>query len=234
MPEKIQLNKVTPMDIQPSRILIAYNEVIKQPGLYIIRKIRDKYSEKFKTYINMEFLNEVSDKDLPFLYAARTIKNPLEWLAISEFDYELNYQNLLGRFKSMYIEMPTTTLFKHIDHYLKAYFITDVYFWSRNYDKRIDFDIQSIYNDNEYHEKVNYVTGPIDKCIDQLKIDFVFYPEITEEMWPIIREREKVVFAFPTYAYNIGEDDLVIGQKETDNNVGIYPIIQLEKDHFFG
>ena len=234
MQEKQPIGKLIPMDVQPSSLLFAYDEVIKQPGLYILRMIRDKYPDKFREYINIDTLLEISDKDLPYIYAARDKVNPLEWLAVKEFDYEKNYMSLRNRVKEMYIEMPTTTLFNHMDMYLKAFFITKVYFWTREYDKRVDFDIQSQYIETAYINKVQYVTGPFDKCVNQLKIDIAFYPFLTDEVWGFIRNKPDTFFAIPNYAFNLQNPNTPKGLTEDDDNIGIYPIIEQSKPYFLG
>ena len=234
MEEKQPVGKLIPMDIQPSSLLFAYDEIIKQPGMYILKMIRDKYPDKFREYIDIDLLQEISDKDLPYFYGARDIINPLQWLAKTEFDYEKNYRSLHNRTKEMYLEMPTTTLFTHMELYLKAFFITNVYFWTRDYDKRVDFDIQSMYNETEYKNKVNYVSGPFDKCITQLKIDIAFYPYLTDEIWGFIRNKPDTFFAFPNYGFNVIGKDTPKGLSEGDDNVGVYPIIEQRKPYFLG
>ena len=222
--------KLTPMEAKSSKILIAYDEIMKMPGLYILRKIRDEYNDKFEPFIRTETLTEISDKDLAYIYAARPVINPLEWLAITEFDYNGNYESLLGRFKTMYIESDFTDLAGQIEYFLKAFFITDIYFWSPGYDKRIDFDIQSKFADKENYNKIAYVTGPIEKCIEELNIDMVFYPYATEEMLKYTRDHKAIIFAFPNYGFNLGDKEgFVKNQLKTDDNVGIYPVFRNEK-----
>ena len=228
--QKQQMTKLTPMEAKSSKLLIAYDEIMKMPGLYVLKKIRDNYVDKFEPFIRTELLSEISDKDLQYIYAARPIYNPLQWLAITEFDYEANYESMLGRFKTMYIETEFTDLASHIEYFLKAFFITDLYFWSPGYDKRIDFDIHSKFSDKENFNKVAYVTGPIDKCIAELGVDMVFYPYATDDMLKLAREHKEVIFAFPNYGFNIGDrDGFVKGQHKDDDNIGIYPVFQNEK-----
>ena len=234
MADKKPMPRTIPMDIKTSKLLIAYNEVIKQPGLYILRKIRDEYMEKFKPYINTELLAEISDKDLPYIYAARNVINPLQWLAITEFDYEANYNSLAKRFKTMYIESEPTTLNQHMTHFLKAFFITDLCFWTEEYDKRVDFDIQSTYNNTDFSEKVKYVTGPLDGCIRDIHPDVVFYPYITDDMWKLSRDNKDIVFIYPTYLFNVTTKGILHGQPDDEDNVGTYPIIQSSTAHFMG
>ena len=222
--------KLTPMEAKSSKLLIAYDEVMKMPGLYVLKKIRDQYEDRFEPFIRTELLGEISDKDLPYIYASRPIQNPLEWLAITEFDYKSNYESLLGRFKTMYIETEFNDLANHIEYFLKAFFITDVYFWSPGYDKRIDFDIHSRFSDKENFNKIAYVTGPIDKCLIELGVDMIFYPYATEDILKLAREHKDVIFAFPNYGFNIGDSEgFVKGQLKTDDNIGIYPVFQNEK-----
>ena len=234
MAESQPMHKLIPMDMTPSRIFIVYDEIIKQPGLYILRMIRDKYPDKFKDFIDVQFLSDIPDKDLPYIYAARPEPNPLLWLSIKDFDYDANYKSLCRREKGMYLEMPFTSLNNHMDYFLRTFFITDIYFWTREYDKRVDFDIQLTYNDRPYANKVKYVTGPLNKCITQLTLDMVYYPIIDDNTWTMIRENKNIVFAIPNYAYNMNYNNLLKGQTDQDDNVGFYPVIEQDKPHFLG
>jgi len=219
------------MDMIPSKLIIAYDEVIKQPGLYILRMIRDQFSEQFSEYINIDLLQEISDKDMDIIYASRNEANPLKWLAYGEFDYDRNYKSLHHRDKNMYMSMPTTSLYEHLDSYIRAFFITDICFWTRNYDERVDFDIQYMFNDRT--NKMKYITGPFDMCIETVKPDMVFYPYIND-IWDIVRKHESIVFAIPSYGFNMASESLLIGQTDDDENVGYYPVIQSDKPRFMG
>ena len=226
--------KLVPMESKSSRLLIAYDEVMKLPGLYILRKIRDNYIDKFEPFIRTGLLTEIPDKDLPYLYAARPVINPLEWLKIAEFDYVSNYNNLVSRFKTMYVEMDFTSICDHIEYFLKAFFITGIYFWSPMYDKRIDFDIHSRFADKENFDKIAYVTGPLDKCIDEMETDMVFYPYVNDNMLALARKNKHVIFAFPNYGFNLVDKDYLKGQTADDDNIGTYPLFQNEEPIYFG
>ena len=220
-----------PIDMTESSLLICYEEIIKQPGLYIVEQIRKNPPESFKDYIDLETLQEVSDKDLPFLYNIRSHYNPLRWLATSTFDWDKEYEKLYNRDKLMYISSPYTDFHEGVEQYLKAFFISKIYFWSRYYDKRIDFDIQSEYNNRDHSDKVEYITGPLDATIDELEVDMVFYPELNDSIWELIRENRNIVFAFPSHPFNMANEDTLIGQTSKDENVGFFPCT---KPHVLG
>ena len=132
------------------------------------------------------------------------------------------------------MESEPTTLSGHIDYFLKAFFITDICFWTLEYDKRVEFEIQSRFNNAEHGEKVSYITGSIANCVTDIKPDVVFYPVINDDMWKLSRANKAIVFVYPTYGFNIADNKLLKGQTDDDDNVGTYPIIQSSSIHFMG
>ena len=231
---KIPMRKLTPMDIKPAKMLIAYDELVKQPGLYVLRMIRDKYPDKFAEYLNIDLLKEILDKDLEILYDARSVLNPLEWLAISKFDYEANYTSLCKRDKDMYTNMKGTDMMDSIHEFVKTFFITDVYIWTRLYDKRVDIDIALNFGTGSEDDKCKYVTGPLDKVIEVTEPNMVFYPFINDRIWELVRKYRQVVFAIPTYDMNRGETGSLKGQTEEDVNIGYYPLLRNRGIPFLG
>lgn len=222
------------MDVNPAKILIAYDEVVKQPGLYVLRMIRDKYPDKFKDYINIDLLKSVLDKDLEVLYDLRSVINPLEWLAISEFDYDMNYASLCKRDKDMYINMEGTSMYKSVHEFIRSFFITDIFIWTPEYDKRVAVDIAVSFGTGNESDKCQYVTGPFDKVIVATEPDMVFYPFITDEIWKLVRENKKIVFAIPTYGVNYGKGNMLKGQTDKDRNIGYYPLLRNKPKPFLG
>lgn len=232
--QKTQIQKLIPMDMKPAKILLAYDELIKQPGLYILRMIRDKYSDKFSSYIDTEVLKNVLDKDLEVLYNAREERNPLKWVAISEFDYDLNYKSLYNRDKDMYTNMKGTDMFNHVKEFNRAFFITDIFIWTRLYDKRVDIDIALSFGTSGSDDKFKYVTGPFDKVVDTVEPNMVFYPFIDDDIWKIIRSHKDTIFALPNYTMNRGINNTFKGQKDDDYNVGFYPIMTIDSSYCLG
>ena len=141
---------------------------------------------------------------------------------------------IIAQDKLMYLNLPYTHFHSSIAQFLKAFFISKIYFWSRYYDKRIDFDIQSEYNNTDHSDKVEYITGPLDAAIDELEVDMVFYPEITDDIWAIVRDNRDIVFAFPNHPFNMQNESTLKGQTTKDENVGFYPCIDFSKSYALG
>ena len=223
-----------PIQMEPSAVLIHYDEIVKLGGLFVLQIIRDNYADKMKNYIDIDFLRNTSDEDLFYLYLARTIYNPLEWLAIKEFNYEKNYEFFWKKYKNMFISARATDIKKTIDNLVDAYFINTIYIYSREYDARIDFDSQSMVQNVIHREKLKYVTGKLSAVLDKMNPDLVFYPNIMDII-ELARLHRDIAFAIPNMAYNLTDNGEILGIDKNDNNIGIYPVIQTAKEpHYFG
>ena len=225
---------IHPMQMEPSAVLFHYDEIIKLGGLFVLQVVRDNYADKMKEFIDIDFLRNTSDEDLFYLYLARTIYNPFEWLAIKEFNYEKNYLYFWKKFKNMFISARATDIKKTVDNLVDAYFISNIYIYSKEYDKRIDFDSQSMVRFGVHREKIKYVTGNLPAVLDQINPDLVFYPNIFDIV-ELARLHRDIAFAVPNTAYNLTDEGELLGIDKSDNNVGIYPVIQEAKEpHYFG
>ena len=222
------------MQMQPSDVLFHYDEIVKLSGLFILRMVRDYYAEKMAPYIDIPFLQNTSDADLYYLYLARTEYNPFEWLAIQEFNYEKNYNYFWKKYQNMFISSEPMDIKDTIVTLLDAYFINTVYIHSDTYDKRIDFDSQSMVQTHKHKSKLSYVTGPLDKVVEKINPDLVFYPEL-EPIVPIARDHRDIAFAVPNCGFNLEEDGKLRFINQDDRNIGYYPIIQISNEpHYFG
>lgn len=215
-----------------TKILINYDEIIKPSGLFIIRTIRDNYFNQFSKYLNLAEIKELSEEDLEIFYVSRNTINPFEWLQISEFDIEKNYEYFYNKYKNMYISTKPFQIMKAIQTYISSYFITNVYFYSKQYDKRIDFEVASIKNGNKNERKIIYITGNLNNVIDDINPNVVFYPYLDEIYESTIKKYREIVFAIPRYGYNFKNDSNQL--TDEDINIGFYPVIQLAKPKYFG
>lgn len=200
-------------------VVIYYDEIMKNVGLSVLKLIHKKYKTQFSKLLNFDFFN-LPEKDLVYIYSARNKKNPLEWLAISEFDYELNYNNLLNKFNDIYIFTPPTNFAKTVDNMLDQFSIKKIIFVSENYDKRIDFDIQHTYRENKNYWKISYVTGAMVGVYNEYKPDIIFYPYLDENVLSLARANRNLIFAIPTYGFNDNPE-----LKDSDFNIGFYPSV---------
>ena len=93
------------IEIQKLKILFVYDHVLREPDLFILKKALE-YKNKFKKYIDIEFLQTNTDESLLESIIARKEANLFKWISINEFDYEKNYNYLYSRWKTMEAESP--------------------------------------------------------------------------------------------------------------------------------
>lgn len=222
--------------IEASNILFFYENIIKTPDLFIIKAIVNtpKYRKKFEEYLLLETFDNMDDDILLPLICSRKEKNLFKWLMIKEFDYEANYNYFKNKFLNMYIQTNPFTMLNDIDDkFIKHPAIEKVFFFSDEYDKRIDFDIQFNYKDNDNKSKVDYVTGNLEKALVKLEIKMVFYPYL-DDILPIARKHKDIIFSIPNYGFNLNDEDELNGLTMEDNNIGVYPLLRNSKLKFFG
>lgn len=207
-------------------ILIFYDEIMKNIGLSVLKVINRKYKKQFGPLLNLD-LFKFPDKDLIYLYSARIKKNPLEWIATQEFDYELNYENIRNKFDDLYIFTPPTNFAKKVDKFLDEFSVKKIIFVSEEYDNRIDFDIQHTYHENKNFWKIEYVTGSMVGILKEYTPDIIFYPYLDENILSLAKEYPKIVFAFPNYGFNTLET-------KDANNIGFFPAIIQSGPVFLG
>lgn len=224
------------ISIKPSSILFFYEDIIKSPDLFILKSILNnrKYRSKFEEYLLLSPFDNLEDEILLPMICARKEKNLFKWLMIKEFDYKANYEYFKNKFLNMYIQSnPFTILTDIIETYIKHPSIDKIYFFSNEYDKRIEFDIQYTFKDNENNSKIEYATGNLEKALAQFNIQMIFYPYI-EEIIPLAREHKDIIFSIPNYGFNLNDEGELIGLTMEDDNIGVYPLLRNSKLQFFG
>ena len=224
------------ISIKPSSILFFYEDIIKSPDLFILKSILNnrKYRSKFEEYLLLSPFDNLEDEILLPMICSRKERNLFKWLMIKEFDYKANYEYFKNKFLNMYIQSnPFTILTDIIETYIKHPSIDKIYFFSNEYDKRIEFDIQYTFKDNENNGKVEYATGNLEKALAQFNIQMIFYPYI-EEIIPLAREHKDIIFSIPNYGFNLNDEGELIGLTMEDDNIGVYPLLRNSKLQFFG
>ena len=228
------LSNMKPVQMQSSDVLFHYDEIVKLSGLFILRMVRDYYAEKMAPYLDMTFLSNTSDEDLYYLYLARDVYNPFQWLAIQEFNYEKNYNYFWNKYQNMFISSEPTDIHDTIMSLMDSYFINTVYIYSESYDKRIDFDAQSMVQLSRHRHKMAYITGDLSKVIEKVNPDLIFYPNL-EDILELARDHRDIAFAVPNCGFNLEETGQLRYIDKNDHNIGHYPIIQSSKaPHYFG
>ena len=221
-----------PMDIKYSSLLIYYDNCIKTGDLFLMKEIKNRFYDKYKEYINIDILNLMdTDENFNTLFFSREEINPLKWLAIKEFDYDANYKYLKNKYQNLYIQGDSFDLATDVEEFFKSYFIKNIYFYSEEYDKRIDFDYQTLYKQNP---KASYVTGDLESVIEKFSIEAVFYPYNTKEIRDIASHHRDILFFFPNYGFNMENGMMLKDLTDEDNNIGFYPLLRHTKPLFFG
>ena len=220
------------MTVKFSNILINYDDCVKCSDFFLFEMIIDHYRDSFKNFISVDLLDLMdTEPNFKLIYFSRTIYNPFQWMAITDFDYDGNYEYFHKKYKNMYIESYSLDLCQDIIEFTKSYMIKNIYIYSKEYDKRIDFDYQYTFNKNP---KLQYVTGNLDDVIDKCSIEAVFYPVINDEILQLARKNKHVIFSIPNYGFNMQDPVTLKGITDTDENIGFYPIMKNAKPLFFG
>lgn len=221
----------TAIPLKRSSILIHYDDIIKSTDLFILRIVAEKYYDQFKDYIDIDFYKDISDDDLKYIIFSRTERNIFKWLRKKEFDYEANYTYFKNKYKNIFISALTLDMYNNVHTFEKAYFINNIVFYSREYDPRIEFDIQS----NFLGEKFLYVTGPLQKVINTYEIESVHYPYLDESIKEIIMNNKDVFFLIPNYGFNMDDNTgLLKGIPLSVDNAVSYPLIRNTEPKYFG
>jgi hypothetical protein len=218
------------MQLETSKILIHFDNVIKSGDLFILRTIQHTYAEKFKEFIDLDFLKGIDDDALELLLISRRIVNPLEWLKIKEFNYKKNYDYFKKKYKNMYVSSRRFPMIDDVHAFLKTYFIEQIIFCSEKYDDRIAFEIKSLYGDNK---KIIYAGGKIDAIIDKMEPETVFYPYV-DDIIPIAKKNPQIIFAIPAYGFNFDEEDKFKVKDDKLENIGYYSVLKGKHELYFG
>ena len=217
--------------LNPSNILIYYDNIIKSGDHFILKTIYNNFYDKFKEFIKIPA--DVNSDNFDYFLYSRGEENIFKWLAIKEFDYEANYNYFKKKYLNMYLDSKPLALYHNLKEFAAAYCVKYLVIYSHDYDKRIEFDIRTLFRETPYDKKVLYVTGDDYAVIDEYSPDLVFYPNI-EKITNIVRENRQIAFAIPTYGYNITSDGTLKGLTKEDVNVGVFPGIKSDKVIFFG
>ena len=206
--------------IEPSHanVLLVYDGVMRSGDTFLLHMIVENYYDKFIPYMDLESIRTLSVDALLPLVIARTKKNPLEWLAIKEFDYEKNYTYLQKKFVNMYDRSPILKHYQVIESFIASYCIGSIYIWSQEYDKRIHYDINHFL---QMGNSVQYVTGDMQKVINTIGNLNIVYDWDADRVYDLLKDglNTDVFFAVARYGFNINKGDkrLIHNLWERDN-----------------
>jgi hypothetical protein len=204
-----------------ANVLLVYDQVVKSTDTFILRMIIENYYDKFSPYMNLEPLRTCTIDAMIPLVVARTKKNPLEWLAKTEFDYASNYAHLHKRFVNMYDRAPILKHFQVMEKFCLSYCIGSVYVWSPEYDKRIHYDIEPV---QSKYSSFQYVTGDMNKVINAIGNLNLIYDYDADRVYDLVKDgyHNDIFFALARYGFNYGEDHKLIHGLSDMGNVGTF------------
>lgn len=220
------------IEIQKLKILFVYDHVLREPDLFILKKALE-YKNKFKKYIDIEFLQTNTDESLLESIIDRKEANLFKWISISEFDYEKNYNYLYSRWKTMYAESPKLAGYTYLNRYVRSDYIAEIYIWNEEDDVRQRFDIANSFD----NDKVFYVTGPLQTVLEQCDINVV-YDYDTKRVRNLLdsgKFNSRTVFGVAAYGFNfISDENMILKDNIFEyKNTMFFPIINQDLISFF-
>lgn len=223
------------LQVETANVVFVYDNVLKSPDPFIIKSIKTKYRENFEDFLDFSLIDTMANDDaLSFATLHRKIKNPLEWLAKKEFDYEKFYTKMKKKFKQLYIESPELYQYKTLKTYSRSYCIDKIYIWNPYYDVRQHADLQDILESNnniQYVVSENFVD-----CLDDIGDVNLVYDWDIDRVKTIIDggNHNHIYFGVAAYPFNLENDELKYELSKHDN-VGSFPVVKKPtKDIFFG
>lgn len=151
---------------QQEVVFITYEDVIKTTKLYILKKLlNDKeFNTCYKDFIDFSKIENKDDSALSGIITAATKNNILEYLATSQFDYNLTYLDLIERFDDIYDESKLLAIGNSIHVLLKQKFTKTIYIYTKAYDKRIHKNLNDIFD----MESIVYINGEFEEVIEDI------------------------------------------------------------------
>jgi hypothetical protein len=222
---QVNLQNTNRVPLQQANILFSFDHVIKEPDSYILRKISTVYQKKFEKYIDWKYIVSLDDKSLLNSLVNREDPNVLKWISTQEFDYEKNYNFLLNAWKDMYMNSPDLLGKLYIRNYLKSYCIDNLYIWNETDDIRQRYELTSSFGKS----KIQYVTGPLHKVLDEIKVNIV-YDYSAKRIAELLEDypHGEILFGIASYGFNFEKEGLMKLKYglNTINNVTTFQIVE--------
>lgn len=142
-------------------IFIQYHDIIKSYKPYLLKKLlyNKDYREGYTGALNFDLFKDYSDNQLLGLAMRSLSKNILEYISISEFDYDATLESLYEDtedFPDMFSESPLLKIGTTIFSLLKLDYVKKIYVHTNTYDERIHKDLIDTYGDMK---RITYVNG---------------------------------------------------------------------------
>jgi hypothetical protein len=197
-------------EMRPERIFITYNEVIRNPYVYLFNKIDTKLRDFYKDFIDVDKFKGLNDKNMLRFLTERTDKQPFRFLAKRDFDMDDALKELMHRYPKIYEESPLLDIGDQIHMMLTQKFTEKIFVYTEEYDVRVHADIQKLYNNME---RVTYVSGDFAKLIQRPELDGIttYIVNDLDYIYEVLEagKADYVNFLLAKYAYNYiyNEDD---------------------------
>ena len=192
------------LNLQKADILFVYENVIKNPDAFILKKIVKDFRSKFEEYMDTNIISTLDITPLTLILIDRNDKNVLRWVSKKEFDYESNYNFLHKQFLNMYNESIMLDGGKILLRFIHSFCIGNIYIWNPVDDKRQRYDIVK----NFGGPNVMYITGDLGACIDKYKPKLV-YDWDADRIYDLVRtnEHKDTLFGIANYGFNFEKDN---------------------------
>lgn len=191
--------KIVTMDPIKSNILMVFDHIIKEPDVFILKKINERFHNIYSEYLKLELANDLSNEALLIALNTRPEKNLFKWLSKVDFDYSKNYVSMYNRWKEMFIESPELLGKIYLDKFIKGYCINNIYIWNEVDDIRQRYELVRLFGKTD----INYVTGPMDVVIKKFNINGVYdYDADRVAALNEFDEFDDVIFGIANYPYN--------------------------------
>ena len=200
----VQLHR---LEMQPIRAMFVYDRVLKDPDAFLLKKVASDFADQFKEYIDINKLNTVTIEYLTGALIDRDKKNPLEWLALKEFDYEENYKFLKDQFKNMYFSSLPLYGWTIVDRFTRSFASGDIYIWNEVDDVRQKYDIVSNFN----NPGIKYITGDFFEAVKEVKPN-ILYDWDADRIGTLLQDElnQEIFVGIANYEFNFTRENRLL------------------------
>lgn len=166
---------------------VEYDGVIKNPNQYLLYLLCNELYETYKDYLHIEKYKGLNLDNALVLATAMTDMNIISVLTKDEIDFVNQYKDLHKWAEETYSESELLKMGDVIINSLRKPFLEKVYFYSKEYDKRIEDDIREIYGSGS---RFAYCYGEVNEIIEI----------IPEEITAVFLGNYDLLFGFSNYS----------------------------------
>lgn len=182
-------------------ILISYEDMLKCPSFFVLKTIRDELSDVYSSFIHVDVIKNMNDKDLMELCLYRKERNPLKYLAKRVFNYDQAFKDIMNKYPQSYSQSPRLRLCDYVDYLAVQKFTESILIHSEEFDEKILVDISDMFS---HGEKIKLVCGSIDDVLADYNITGFFIND--HRYIDNIKQSNKIQYSeilVPVYGYNM-------------------------------